>query len=360
MRILVFAALGAMLALSTPAVLVAAQPASPSLPENATVVAGGLLNPRGFTFTGDGALVVAEAGAPPPGFVAPGGPPTPDFRPGTTTTGRISRVDLGTGERTTLVDGLPAATLSFGDVLGPANVAYLGTDLYVLIAAGPVHGWPHFPSGIYRVNPDGTHRLVANLDAYNARNPVAFIPPDDEISNPYDMVAAEGALWVTDGNRNQVYRVTPDGSISRLADLSVGHPVTTGLAVAPGGGLLAVELTAVPFPEGAGRIQRISTEGQVETVARGTTAATGVAAAGDGTIFVVEHSTSLGRPPFLAPFTGRVMRLAGDGGLVAVAEGLMFPTVARIGPDGGLYVANFSVGGDNGEGQILRIAATAP
>ena len=360
MRALVFAAVGALLALSAPAVLVVDAQPGPPLPPNATVVAGGLLNPRGFTFAPDGALVVAEAGAPPPGFVASGGPPTPDFRPGTTTTGRISRVDLATGERTTVVDGLPSAAGSFGDVLGPANVAYLGPDLYVLIAAGPVHGWPHFPSGVYKIDPDGSHRPVANLDAFNARNPVAFIAPDDEISNPYDMVAADGALWVSDGNRNQVYRVTPDGTVTRLADLSVGHPVTTGLAHAPGGGLLAVELTAVPYPEGAGRIQRIGTDGQVETVARGTTAATGVAAAGDGTIFVVEHSASLGRPPFVAPSTGRVMRLDGGGGLVAVAEGLMFPTVARIGPDGGLYVANFSFGGDNGEGQIVRITATGP
>ena len=40
---------------------------------------------------------------------------------------------------------------------------------------------------------------------------------------------------------------------------------------------------------------------------------------------------------------------------VTVADNLMFPTIARVGPDGMLYVANFSVGGDNGEGQILRI-----
>src|SRR5215208_8042209 len=55
----------------------------PPLPPNATVVASGLLNPRGFTFAPDGALVVAESGAVPPGFVPPNGPTPPTFRPAT-------------------------------------------------------------------------------------------------------------------------------------------------------------------------------------------------------------------------------------------------------------------------------------
>ena len=333
----------------------AAQPAPPSLPPNATVVAGGLINPRGFTFAPDGALVVAEAGAPPEGFVAPFGPPTPMFRPGTTTTGRVSRVDLATGQRTTLADGLPSSAGSFGDTLGPSNVAYLGSDLYVLISAGAVHGWPNYPSGVYKVNPDGTVRPVANLDAYNSKNPVAFIAPDDEISNPYDMIAADGALWITDGNRAQVYKVTPDGAISRVADLSTGHPVVTGIAAAPGGGVITVELTAVPYLEGSGRVLRIGASGETTPVARATTAAVGVAVAADGTIFVVEHSVSLGQPPFLAPDTGRLARLTADGKLETVAGGLKFPTVARIGPGGAVYLAHVSVDGDNGEGQIVRI-----
>jgi hypothetical protein len=334
---------------------VMAQPASPGLPPNAAVAASGLVNPRGFTFAPDGALVVAEAGAPPDGFVAPLGPPTPMFRPGTTTTGRVSRIDPATGQRTSLADGLPSSATSFGDTLGPANVAYLGADLYVLISAGPVHGWPNYPSGVYKVNPDGTVRPVANLDAFNAKSPVAFIAPDDEISNPYDMVAADGALWITDGNRAQVYKVTPDGTIARVADLSTGHPVVTGIAAMPGGGMVTVELTAVPYVQGSGRVLRIGANGEGVTVARATTAATGVAVGGDGTIYVVEHSVSLGQPPFLAPGTGRLARLQADGTLATVAGELMFPTIARIGPDGAAYVANVSVGGDGGEGQILRI-----
>jgi plastocyanin len=331
-----------------------AQQDPPPLPSNVTVVASGLLNPRGFTFAPDGALVVAESGTPPPGFQPVGLPPPSDFIPGITKTGRVSRFDLASGGRTTLADELPSAAEFLGDTLGPSSVAYLGSDLYVLISAGPVHGWPHFASGVYRVNPDGTVRLVGSIDSFNLRNPAAFVPPDEEISNPYDMIAADGALWVSDGNVNQVLRIAPGGAVSRAADLSVGHPVTTGLARAADGSLIAVELTPAPFPQGAGRILRIGSDGQADELFQGTTAATGVAVGPDGTIYVVEHSISLGAPPFLQPFTGRVARLA-NGQLETVVGGLMFPTMARFGPDGALYVANFSVGGDNGEGQILRV-----
>ncbi|MFN8637034.1 MAG: ScyD/ScyE family protein [Chloroflexota bacterium] len=335
---------------------VQAQPAPPALPPNAMAVASGLVNPRGFTFAPDGALVVAEAGAVPEGFEAPHGPPTPMFLPATTKTGRVSKIDPSTGQRTSLIEGLPSAASSFGDTLGPVNVAYLGTDLYVLISAGPVHGWPNYPSGVYKANADGTVRLVANLDAFNSKNPTAFIAPDDEISNPYDMVAADGALWITDGNRAQVYKVTPDGTITRVADLSTGHPVTTGIAAAPGGGVITVELTAVPYVQGSARVMKIGPTGESSVVARAATAGTGLAVASDGTIFVVEHAESLGRPPFLSPGTGRVAKLTADGKLETVAGGLMWPTIARVGADGSLFVSNFSVDADHGEGQILKIA----
>jgi plastocyanin len=323
-------------------------------PAGATVVAQGLNNPRGFTFAPDGALVIAEAGRAVPGFQPVGLPPPPDFRPPTTTTGRIVRVDLASGEQSVLADGLPSVTYFLGDTLGPSSVAYLGSQLYLALAAGPVHGWPFTPSGIYRVNADGTTRMVASTDSFNLRNPVASVPPDEEISNPYDMVAGDGALWLTDGNANQVYRFTAGSPLTRAADLSSSHPVTTGIARAADGALIVSELTAAPFVQASGRILRVGLDGQITELFKGTTAATGVAVTADGTIYVVEHSISLGRPPFLQPGTGRVARVTAAG-LETVVDGLVFPTMARIGPDGALYVANASVYADNGEGQILRI-----
>lgn len=251
--------------LSGPPMTVAAQ--SP-LPPNATVIASGLVNPRGMVFSPDGSLIVTEAGSPPEGFDSPGAPPTPSFRPGTNFSGRVSKINLTTGERTVLAADLPSSAGPFKDTLGPAAAAYIGSDLYVLISAGPVHGWPNYPSGVYKVNPDGKVRLVGNLDEFNFRNPVTLIPPDDELSNPFGMVTDGTALWVSDGNRNQIYRVTLDGTVTRVADLSSGHPVTTGISAAPGGGVLTSELTAVPYLQGSGRVLKISADGTVSTVAK--------------------------------------------------------------------------------------------
>jgi hypothetical protein len=131
--------------------------------------------------------------------------------------------------------------------------------------------------------------------------------------------------------------------------------VLTGIAVVPGGGIVTVELTAVPYVVGSGRVSKISATGETATVAKATTAATGVAVASNGTVYVVEHAESLGKPPFLAPVSGRLARLTADGTLETVAGGLNQPTIARVGPDGAVYVTNVSVDGDHGEGQIIRI-----
>ena len=112
-----------------------------------------------------------------------------------------------------------------------------------------------FASGVYRVGlTDGSLTMVADTDAFELANPPAFIPPDDEISNPYDIVALDGVLYVTDGNRSVIYAIDPaaaEGSrIRYLADMSVGHPVLTGIAAGPDGALYVTNLTAAPFPSG--------------------------------------------------------------------------------------------------------------
>src|SRR5918912_2625150 len=88
-------------------------------PAGATVVASGLINPRGFTFAPDGALIVTEPGFMPPGFQPHLGQPTPLFQPGTSTTSRISRINRQTNERTSLAENLPSSAFGpSGDTLG--------------------------------------------------------------------------------------------------------------------------------------------------------------------------------------------------------------------------------------------------
>ena len=76
--------------------------------------------------------------------------------------------------------------------------------------------------------------LIANLSAFQASHPVAN--PDEEDFEPdgtwYSMIAAGGALYPMDSNHGELDRVTPDGAISRVIDISasVGHVVPTALA----------------------------------------------------------------------------------------------------------------------------------
>lgn len=337
-------------------------PASPpaggapaALPANVTPVATGLLNPRGFTWGPDGALYVAESGTLPAGYRPPSGPPDPSAPPVTNMNGRISRIDAA-GRRTTVVGGLPVFVGPASDTIGAAGVAFIGPTLYAIISAGPAHGHPDFPGGVYRVNANGTLTLIADTDAFNVANPPAFIPVDDELSNPYDMVALGGKLYITDGNRSVITEVDPaTGGIRYLADMSEGHPVLTGITAGPDGALYVTNLTPVPFPAGAAQIWRVTLDGNVTPLTAGLSAATGIATDPEGRLYVAEIAGTIPEPPFFVP-PGRIVVMGQGGVPIVVAAPIFFPTILRWGPDG-LYGTSFSVGGDAGTGAIIRIAS---
>ena len=289
------------------------------------------------------------------------GPPNPDAPPVTNMNGRISRI-AADGSRQTVADGLPVFVGPFGDTVGAAAVAFIGDQLYAAISAGPVHGHPDFPGGIYRIGAGGSLTLIANTDAFNVANPPMVVPPDDELSNPYDMIAVGGRLYITDGNRDVIHEVNPaapEGSrIRRLADLSRGHPVLTGIALGPDGNLYVTNLTPAPFPTGGGRVWRITLGGQVTEVAGGVSAGVGIAVAPDGTLYVSEFAATVGPPMFFQP-PGRIVTVSSAGVTGVVAAPMFFPTILRWGPDG-LYATYFSVGGDAGTGAILRFGVDQP
>jgi plastocyanin len=330
-----------------------------------TVVAGGLTNPRGMTWGADGTMYVALAGGGGPNAATediPAAAVIGPFSGGPTAAIAMIGPD---GCPVAVATGLPSVIAGMGDVLGAEDVAILGDQLYASVDGGGAgHGNADQPSGVYRILADGTSELVADLSAWSRENPVAEIPAADFDPDAagYSIVADEaaGLLWVSDPNSGQILSVTPDGVITRIADLSAGHPVPTQMVADPEGGVYIGTLTAVPFPDGAAKVLHVAADGTQTEVWTGLTAVVGVAVGDDGTLYALELSTgNLQEPPFLQPGSGRLVQQTGPDSLEVVADGLMLPIGLDIGPDGAFYVSMPAIGANDGSGTIVRIGGDA-
>ena len=264
-------------------------------------VTAGLDFPLGLAQTNDGNFVVSESG-----------------RRGVQHSGRLSIVDPS-GNRVTLVDGLPSATNDVGDPSGPAGVFMRGRTLYVAmgigdnVLAGPaprtqvVNPNPsspifssilaiHFSAYTERItsgfsltaddqaalargeavrlsNGGGdtiTIELVTNLPDYVLNPPPNPTSTVRVASNPFDLVAIADRIYVTDGGRNLVWEVdVPSGASSTLVEFptvpnpafpTIGGPVVeavpTGISTRAGQ-LLVTLFRGFPFPAGTSSVEEI-------------------------------------------------------------------------------------------------------
>jgi hypothetical protein len=361
LQLSVFAVVALLATLVMPVAAQESTPVSGVQGGSLTVVASGLTNPRGVTWAADGTLYVAQAGkggemlgtptAPPPVGPFQGGP-----------TASIVRIENGCPA---IVAGdLPSSSNAVAEVLGAEDLAVLGGELYASVdGGGEAHGNAAQPSGVYRILANGTSELVADLSAWVRENPTQFVPPDfDPDAAGFSLVADEaaGALWVVNPNSGEIISVTPGGAITRIADLSVDHPVPTGLAVDPNGGIYIGNLTAVPYSDGAAHVLHVAPDGAVTEVWKGLTAVTDVAVGPDGALYAAEMSTgNTEAPPFAVPGSGKIVRQTGPDSMEEVATGLMFPISISFGTDGALYVSMPAFGADNGEGVIARLDVSA-
>ena len=323
-------------------------------PPPVTVAAGGLVNPRGFTWDGAGAMVVAEAGTGGETTSDEVPPPTGPYRGGPTA--RVSRIEAGCP--VTVADELPSAVSAAGETVGAADVALVGDRLVALVAGGgSAHGNPDSPAGLYDLTGDDP-TLIADLGAWLRANPVAEPPPVDADPDGfwYGMVGTpEGdAVWVVESSSEQILRVTLDGEVTRIADLSAANMVPTALAVDGAGVLHVGQFTAAPFVAGSASVLKVNPDGTTEVVWSGLTMVRGLAFGPDGALYATEFSSARERPPFFVAATGRVVRQTGPDSGEEVLSQLNFPTATRFGPDGALYVSLPGVGADDGSGIVIR------
>ena len=316
-----------------------AEAATPGPDDVVTVVAAGLTNPRGFTVAPDGTLVVAIAGREGPHA-------------------GVARIEDGCP--VLVADGLPAYRIVFGAITGIADVAELNGELYALLAGGDTDRG-ETPNGLYRLDGAGGAELRADISAFIREHPVAEKPRDfDTDGQPYAMLAMGDAFWVTEGNSNQVLRLGLDGTVARVADLSRGHPIPTGIAPAPGGGAYVAFFTPAPYAEGSAKVVKVTPDGAVTDVWSGLTLVTALAVGPNGALYALEMATGHGdNPDAIAAGTGRVVRMTGPDTMEPVVTGLSLPVAMDFDQDGDLYIAGPTFGADEGQGTILRIDLSA-
>jgi hypothetical protein len=325
------------------------------LPPGVTVVASGLTNPQGFTWSPDGSMYLALAGV---GGETEGiwiNAPSGNFGGYTAS---VARIEAGCA--VPIAEGLPSSVYAEADyVWGVSDVAFLDNQLYALINAGPDWGTFDEVSGVYRIGDDGTSELVADLSSWFEDVPPDFVAPDyNSDGSLFDMEAGTDALWVVESVGGRLLRVAPDGEITLVADLSVDHPVPDTLAVALDGGAYVGYLMTHPYTDGLAKVVHVAVDGTVSDAWTGLTTVTGLALGPDGTLYAVEMSTNNGaEPPNLQPNTGRVVRQTGLAtSEPVVSEGNLLTKIG-FGPDGALYLTYPAYGPDAGRGQgvLLRI-----
>lgn len=339
----------------------------------------------GMALSNQGNVLVSETGT-----------ATPD-------SGRISIVDPS-GDRRTLLDGLPSGRSDVGDPAGPAGIAMRGRTLYSLMSIGdsvlpspvptrnlanPNVSSPIFSSvlaihfsaqvekttagftlsqadqqtlaggqSVHLSNGGGDTadiEMVANFPDY-VSDPLPGFPAIVRGSNPFGLVVVANQIYVTDGGRNLVWQVDiPTGSFSPLATFAtipnplfpaVGGPVVeavpTGIEYA-NGELLVTLFRGVPFAPGTSAVVQIDPSTGIQSpFLSGLKTAIGVLVIQES--FLVLQNSSGPGPFFAGP--GLVLQFDSPGSApTMLADCLTRPTaMLRDAKTGTLYITELLTG----------------
>jgi hypothetical protein len=341
----------------------------------------GLANPRGLAFGPDGRLYVAEAGN--------GGteclPPQHEEEQCIGFTSGVSSIDAHDGHKVisgefsiagkdgsaaTGIDGI-----SFDNDGGLFAIETGSTD--IVPQSSPEVSPPTLEKAraqigrLLELRPGGrgltTIANVGHFDFQWSFEHKEFVPEQFPDANPYGVYAAPNERFVVDAASNTLDEVRGDGSVRVLAffpNPPHSDAVPTCVARGPDGAFYVGELTGGGNGPGASKVWRV-VEGQKQPQewASGLTAVTGCGFGSDGRFYATEFST-LGFESF-APGTGALVRVPPHSTapipVVSNTPGhadspLSFPNGFAAGPNGGIYVSNWSILPSSQKlGQVVRI-----
>ncbi len=326
------------------------------LSSNATVFASGFSNPRGLKFGPNSDLYVVEAGiggSNPSACDQEGSIFDPYF---SGYTGQISKVNLANQQKSIVASGLPSTVDNTNTVLGAVDLAFIGNTLYTVVFAGCERFFQNVPTSVVRVNADTTWNVVADLSHFLNNNPVAEPPPGapagdfESDGSPYGMIAVRGSLYVVEANSGQLLKVSADGWVERVVDLSVNHPVPSSITYH---GDFYIGTFGSADTNFLAEVYKVTPSGQVRVVVSGLNPVLGLAVV-RGQLYILE--TYSGDP--VSTDTGRILRVSlsrAPASPEVIASGLTFATAMVAGPDGRLYVSNKGFGFGAGEGEIVAV-----
>ena len=186
------------------------------------------------------------------------------------------------------------------------------------------------------MNSDGTTTSSADLSSFVKANPVAH--PDLDDFEPdgtwYGMVVSHGVFYATEPNSQQTDRITLDGQVTRVVDLSTMFLPPGRMERSNGssshGSLYFGQLGTFPVVPGTESIYNLTADGSVKLVASGLTAVLGVAFDRQGRLYALETDTVAGFPGPAAVGKGEIVRVNHDGTKTTIATGLTFPTAMTL------------------------------
>ncbi|MBJ7609442.1 MAG: ScyD/ScyE family protein [Candidatus Dormibacteraeota bacterium] len=324
-----------------------------------TVIASGLNNPHGLAFDGDGHLWVAEAGTGGRECLPTPGAPTNPTCFGTT--GSIGKIDDGKVNR--VFTGLVSHAAQDGSSAeGASGISIRGDHLYTVFGDSdfvvPQGLSPDLSTQAFdqvgrlmRGGIEGDHALVsvANVGAFDFAwsNQHKSINPQYPDANPYVVLARPHVTYVVDAGSNTLDSIDDHGKITILAVFpkpisGISDAVPTCVARGEDGALYIGQLTGVGNNGTAADVFRFTPKNGLTVWQTGFSAITGCGFGSDGAFYVTEFD-KVGFPPS-GPPGGDVIRIAENGTRTVLGAGkLFFPNGFAAGPDGAIYVSNWSI-----------------